>query len=229
MATDQEEASFVKEYAGLVERVARQALVQLALTCDIDDLIGYGYMGLMEAKSRFDPSKGVPFQSFAYYRIRGAILDGVRQMAYLPRRAHARLRAAELADQEAEGLQESRAQQPSTQPASDAAAQAASTLDAILGRMAVAYCVTLAAHEQDTGEASISPEATLIQKEGRDRVREAVSKLPDKERHLIEGHYLQGRPLFEVAAELGLSTSWGSRLQSRGLSMLRRSLRDGAP
>jgi RNA polymerase sigma factor for flagellar operon FliA len=82
----------------LVERIVRRLQRELDLSCDTDDLRGWGQQGLLEAKQRFDPARGVRFSTFAYYRIRGAVLDGVRKQGWLSRRAHAKVRAYEAAD-----------------------------------------------------------------------------------------------------------------------------------
>ena len=83
-------AQHEKMVHGLASRLRRE----LSLRGDLEDLIAFGFGGLLEAHHRFDPGRGVRFQTFAYYRIRGAMLDGVRKMADLPRRAHERLQAA---------------------------------------------------------------------------------------------------------------------------------------
>ena len=101
-----EDDVFVKEYEGFVRAIASRTRAQLGLDSPLEDLVAFGFQGLLEARQRFDASKGVAFKSFAHYRVRGAILDGVRSMARLPRRAYARLRAAEALDQMAEAILE---------------------------------------------------------------------------------------------------------------------------
>ena len=66
--------AFVKQYAGLVRTIASKVRAQMDLTCELDDLIAFGTQGLIEAASRFDESRGIQFNTFAYYRIRGAII-----------------------------------------------------------------------------------------------------------------------------------------------------------
>ena len=80
-----------KMVLGLACRLRRE----LGLRGELDDLIAFGFGGLLEAQHRFDPTRGIRFQTFAYHRIRGAMLDGVRKMALFPRRAHERFKAAE--------------------------------------------------------------------------------------------------------------------------------------
>ena len=127
--------AFIAEYRPLVVSIARRTRHQLDLKVDDDDLIAFGYQGLLEARSRFDSSRGVQFNTFAYYRVRGAIIDGVRAMAFLPRRAHERLKMAEAADQVAEGVAETAAQDP----ASTTAEMAAKTIDDTLAKLSASY------------------------------------------------------------------------------------------
>jgi RNA polymerase sigma factor for flagellar operon FliA len=209
---------FVAQYEKFVRGVAAQLVAQLGLDCDVDDVVAYGFEGLLTARTRFDASKGIAFKSFAYYRVRGAMIDGVRTMAYMPRRAYARLRAAEAVDTEAEGASDTAAKAPGVEGSLRA-------VDGILGRVAAAYCVASCVEGED-GDPDATPEQALRKKQGRQRVRDALSTLPERERFLVQGHYLEGRRLDELAAELGLSKSWGSRLHTRALQLLRERLED---
>src|SRR4051812_14900284 len=98
----------------LVERIVRRLIRELDLSCDPDDLRAWGHQGLLEAKPRFDPARGVRFWVFAYYRVRGAILDGVRSQGWLKRRAYAKLKAYEAPDALSEQLAEAPAQEPAS-------------------------------------------------------------------------------------------------------------------
>jgi RNA polymerase sigma factor for flagellar operon FliA len=172
----------------------------LSLSDDLDDLIAFGFGGLLEAERRFDARRGVRFQTFAYYRVRGAMLDGVRKMADLPRRAHQRLKAE--------------AERPPT--------AAPTPLDKAFARMSA----SLTGPSPVQGSfASESPESTLLKNESIERLLGALSQLPTRERALIRGHYFEGRPLDQLAAELGVSKSWASRIHTRALDALRGALR----
>lgn len=210
-----EDDHFVKEYEGFVRALALQTRSQLGLDTAVEDLVAFGFQGLLEARQRFDASKGVAFKSFAHYRVRGAILDGVRAMARLPRRAYARLRAAEALDQLAEAGAEGQA--AANRPASPATNLRA--IDAILGRVAAAYTVAVSA--EDAAEGAGSPEEALLHEERLIRMRAALHKLPERERHMIEGHYFQGKRFDVLSTELGISKSWGSRVHAHALDLLR--------
>jgi RNA polymerase sigma factor for flagellar operon FliA len=190
-------AQHQKMVLGLAGRLRRE----LSLPGDLDDLVAFGFGGLLEAERRYDPSRGVRFQTFAYYRVRGAMLDGVRKMADLPRRAHQRLK------EEAERT-------PTAAP---------SPLDKAFARMSAN--LTSASPLQGSF-ADESPESALLKNERIERLLAALAALPPRQRALIRGRYFEGRTLEAVAAELGVSKSWASRIHTQALSALRSVLRD---
>ncbi len=216
---DAAEREFVKEHEAFVRKLASRVLAQFELTTDLEDLVAYGYRGLLEARARFDPSRGVPFASFAHYRVRGAILDGVRQMAYLPRRAHEQRKAAEALDRAAEEVAMQRAADPAAR--ADAAA-ALAAMDEILGKTCAAYVISVVG--QSKSDSPPLPDEEVIALEAREQVSAVLDVLDPRERALISGHYFEDRTLEEIGAEMGISKSWASRLHSRALGRLREAL-----
>ena len=206
----------VKEYQGLVRSIALKLRSQFDLNCDLDDLIAFGNQGLLQAMSRFDPTRGVQMNTFAYYRIRGAVLDGVRRMAYLPRRIHHKVRAAEALDLVAEPIGEARAATPEAKADLEATAQA---LDDALSRVTAGFLMSAVGQGED--DQPETPEEELMSAETRARVTRALEGLPERERALVRGFYFEGRQFDEVANELGISKSWASRLHAKALDMLR--------
>ncbi|MBK8169104.1 MAG: sigma-70 family RNA polymerase sigma factor [Sandaracinaceae bacterium] len=213
--------AFVQQYMGLVRTIAQKVRAQMDLTCDLDDLIAFGTQGLIEAASRFDETRGVQFNTFAYYRIRGAVIDGVRQMAYLPRRIHQRVRAAEAIDQITQMAGDTRAASP--EQGKDAAA-AAAALDETLSQLTAAFVMASVGQGED--DAPESPEDSLMDAQTRARVTRALDVLPDRERALVQGFYFDGRTFDDVAKGLGVSKSWASRLHSKALELLREALEE---
>jgi len=218
----QHDSEFIRQYDAFVRGIVKHTRAQLGIEGDAEDLLAFAYEGLLEARQRFDASRGVQFKSFAYYRVRGAILDGVRRMAYLPRRAYARLKASEALDLEGEQAVEARAALGSA-AASDVEG-GLRAIDGILGRVAAAYCTAASAQEEESEPNN--PEYSLIVRERRTRVQRALAVLPEQEKYLIQGHYIEGRNFDELAKELGLSKSWASRLHTRALARLREVLEE---
>jgi RNA polymerase sigma factor for flagellar operon FliA len=216
----EEDAKFVAQYAPLVRSIAHKIRAGLDLNCDLEELVSFGFAGLVEARSRFDPSRGVQFNTFSYYRIRGAILDGVRAMAYLPAHIHAARKAAEASDTVLEDAGDAKAQAPpGTKPTKEDAARA---IDALLGKMTASY--VLASLGQDASARPPSPEEALIESSESERIRAALHVLPERERTLIEGFYFEGRLFDAIAKDLGISKSWASRLHTKALAMLREAI-----
>lgn len=211
MSTEEE---FIEEYRGLVRSIAMRVRARYDLEVELDDLVADGLIGLVEAKSRFDPDKGVQFNTFAYYRIRGAILDGVRKQSFMPRRAYEQLRAAEAALGIGEALGEARAADPAGRKD---VAKCTEALHDTISRLTASFVI--ASLGQDEG--SETPEDTLLAGESAARIRAALGELPERERALVEGHYLKGRRFDLVAKELGISKSWASRLHTKALDRLR--------
>jgi RNA polymerase sigma factor for flagellar operon FliA len=200
----------------LVERVVQRLIRELDLSCEPGDLRAWGHQGLLEAKQRFDPARKVRFSTFAYYRVRGAVLDGVRSQGFLKRRAYAKLKAFEAADSIAEQYAESAASGPS--PSCQARAR---DLDDAIGKISAAYVLSaLGQAEERTAD---TPETLVEAAESRNAVHDGLSSLPEKERKLLEAVYFGGATIEQAGAALGLSKSWASRMHAKALSRMRKS------
>lgn len=202
----------------LVQGVAGKLRNELGLVSEHEDLVAAGYQGLVEAHARFDASRGVQFNTFAYYRIRGAMLDYARKSSNLSRRAYERVRLAESADRVGEGVAEMRAADPAGRADK---AHAVAALDAGISKLTMGFALVLAQQEN----AEPSPEESLIEKDTALRLRRAVAELDERERALLEGHYFDGRRFDEVAASLGISKSWASRVHAKALEKLKIAMR----
>jgi len=201
----------------LVERVVRRLQRELDLSCDVGDLRAWGHQGLLEAKGRFDATRGVRFTTFAYYRVRGAVLDGVRKQGWLKRRAYAKLKAFEAGDALGSQLADAEAQSPSSTLAARAA-----QLEDVLGKISAAYMLSAVGQgEEDTPD---TPEALMTSAQTRGVVKQGLTTLPERERQLLEAVYFEGVTIEEAGSRLGLSKSWASRMHAKALERMRKSL-----
>jgi RNA polymerase sigma factor for flagellar operon FliA len=207
----------------LVDLLARQVGRTVSLSVTLDDLRSFGREGLLRAAQTFDESRGVPFRRWANLRVRGAMIDGIRQWGHLPRRVYRQLRAMESADRVLEELDE----KDSNSPVSSAEA-ADVRLSQFLAGMASAMALGLVAShgpdEPDPDERARTPEQIVGDAEILERIRAIVQTLPEKERLLIEQYYFADMTLDDAAASLGLSKSWGSRLHARAIENIARAL-----
>ncbi len=213
----------------LVEIIARQVARSIGAAVELDDLVAFGREGLLDAARRFDPERGVPFRSYANFRVRGAVLDGVRAMSRLPRRAHERINGLRAAARVSEGALEDASASP---PPGASASDAERGLNEHLAAMATAMAVGLVAPatRDEHGELTNvstgdSPEEATARAELLAVVREAIDGLPSQEAELVRRHYLEGERFDHVARDLGLSKSWASRLHTRAIGRLGKRLR----
>lgn len=213
----------------LVDMVSRKIRRTLGAAVQLDELLSYGREGLLDAARKYDATRGVPFRAYANFRVRGAILDGIRSTARLPRRMHERLRALDAAYRVSDGASEDVL---GALPPPGSVADAERALDAHLAAMTTAMVVGLvseAAHGDDGEPTSVdggkSPEEAVSYAEMLAKVREAITLLPPEEAALVRRHYLEGERFDHVAAELGLSKSWASRLHTRAIGRLAKRLR----
>lgn len=207
----------------LVEIIARQLARSIGAAVEIDDLRSFGREGLLDAARKFDTARGVPFRAYANFRVRGAMIDGVRSMSQLPRRAHERLNGLSASLRVSEGA----ADDAFTAPATTARAQADQALADHLAGMATALAVGLIAPTGvgESGElvqvtTNDNPEEAVLRGQLLRAVTEAIDELPEEEASLVRRHYLEGERFDHVAQSLGLSKSWASRLHTRALQRL---------
>jgi RNA polymerase sigma factor for flagellar operon FliA len=225
----------IQQHLSLVQSVARKLKKQITARVEFDDLVGYGSKGLIEAAERFDPRHGVAFTTFAYYRIRGAMLDGLRTMGWYSRADYARYRAEERAneylqnhaDREAvQGLAPGEAASTAATSPSSSVEAALSSIAEVLGGIATVHITSLEAAAAVADESLPAPDANLDIGRLGARVRVAMQKLPDKERQLMELYYFAGKNLEEAGGAMGLSKSWACRLHARAVDLLRAELAD---
>jgi RNA polymerase sigma factor for flagellar operon FliA len=224
MAADRDR--LVEQHLSLVQAIAAKLKRTLGRSIEFDDLVGYGTKGLLEAAERFDPSQGASFTTFAYYRVRGSMLDGLRTMGWYSRADYARYRAEERAN---EYLQNQSERDTASKQAGGTGSDPASALESIaelLGGVATIHITSLEAAATVADERLPPPDADLARVQDKARLRAALTRLPDKERALMELYYFGDKNLGEAGAALGLSKSWACRLHARAVDLLRAALEE---
>jgi RNA polymerase sigma factor FliA len=213
----------------LVEIVARQTLRAMGSVVELDDLRSFGREGLLDAARKFDSERGVPFRAYANFRVRGAIIDGIRSMAQLPRRAYQRLNGLSASLKVSEGA----ADDTFGSAATPTRAQADQALGEHLAAMTAAIAVGLiapAAIGEEGERVQVSPaenpEEAVAHAQLLSLVGSAIDALPAEEAQLVRRHYLEGERFDHVAQSLGLSKSWASRLHTRAMQRLAKRLRE---
>jgi RNA polymerase sigma factor for flagellar operon FliA len=209
-------------HQGLVRAVARGMHRSFPTYVELEDLVAYGQIGLAQAARDWDPSRGTQFSTYAYYRIRGAILDGAKKMIWLHRPATAATRfqrhSNDLLAQNAEDAQA-------------APADEATWLAEVGPRLAMVFLLSQVSEEApsdlEPADTHGNPLQSLLDEELRRILHTLIDSLPSEERQLIRLAYFDGLSLTETAHRLGISKAWASRLHSRCLDRLARGLRRG--
>jgi len=216
----------IEKYLPFVRSIAGKIKKTIAKEIDYEDLVEYGIVGLLEATERYDPSFGANFMTFAYYRIRGAIYDGLRGMGWMSRSEYAKARFEERAN---EYLAEVvTAKEAGTEVPENPFEHAVQDLAAAVQGLAAVYITTIDGAEgmQIKDEQNAVADEKLGLEQARYLVRETIKKLANDERQLLELYYYKEMSLEEVGEKLGLSKSWTSRLHARVIDKLHRMLED---
>lgn len=223
MALGEDTKTVIQKYGPYVRSLACTVRKQFNAQLELEELIAYGQMGLLEAAERFDPRVGAGFLTFAHYRIKGAIFDGLRKMGVLRgadlREAHLGGRVTaflgNLADREAGGSNRGASVVDDVKEISSAVAG-----------LAMVFATSMEATEglQIADHSLLPADEKLELDQLKRRVRAAMEQLPEKERKLLLGYYFQSKTLEEAGAEIGQSKSWASRLHARAIERLKETL-----
>jgi RNA polymerase sigma factor FliA len=227
----------VLSYSPLVKYVVGRMMSNLPNHLESSDLTSYGLMGLLGAIDRFEPDRGVRFESYAMTRIKGAIIDELRTLDWAPRSL--RLRARQI---ESAGLQlENRLQRAPTED--EIAQKLGVTTDDLRGDLAKVANSTILALDDAWGMSSggeggtlgdtvsddgADPAAIHASAEARAAIADAIARLPEKEKVVIALYYYDNLTLKEIGEVLGVTESRVSQLRAKAVLALRGRLRDAA-
>ncbi|MFM9082810.1 MAG: FliA/WhiG family RNA polymerase sigma factor [Actinomycetota bacterium] len=209
----------VVHYASLVKFVAGRLSAGLPRSVDTGDLVSAGVFGLMDAIDKFDPAHGAKFETYAIPRIRGAILDGLRALDWVPRTVRSRARSVQDAISELEGTL-------GRQPTDD---EIAATLgiettelekwlaDIAAGAVGPLDHVALDSAGTPTGE----PGRAIEEGELRAAMRNEIRRLPEREQAVLVLYYEDGLTLAEIGEALGVTESRISQVHTKAVLQLR--------
>jgi len=186
-----------------------------------EDIVQWGLTGLFEAAQRFNPDSSVTFETFAYYRVRGAIYDELRKLSMMPRST--RRRAAELRGQDEFTQSEVAGRDPNISDVE----QARQVRDAIRGLGAIFLASQLATEDGEDpldNIAAKSDDDEVADRELIAKTRTAMAALPERQQKILSEFYVKGRSMTEIATELGVNKATVSREHSRAVLELREQL-----
>ena len=216
------------EYAPLVKLVAGRLSMYLGHNVEYDDLVSYGIFGLIDAIDKFDLAKNVKFETYASLRIRGAILDQIRKMDWIPRTVRQRQRKMD------EAIKQIEMRTGKNATDEELARELGLTEDELCNwqsQMKVTNVVSLNEFEENGPEPVIDtsnkshfaqPEDVVEEAELKETLVAALDLLTEKERKVIELYYYEEMTLKEISKILEVSESRVAQLHTKGLLKMRK-------
>ena len=226
--------ALVLDHVPLLRHIVGRMSQDLPRGLDRDDLFGFGMLGLLAAADSWDASRGLAFSTYAYPRIRGAILDELRRMDFLPRGRREKVRELERVVAERRGADGT---PPTPEEIADAMGIEVDDVDEILMSAKSASETSL---DDGAGEElgallddprGDDPVGSAEWSELRDVLAKEIAELPEQERTVITLYYAEELLLREISGMLGVTESRVSQIHTRALYRLNRALtaRIGAP
>ncbi|MER7013442.1 RNA polymerase sigma factor WhiG [Saccharopolyspora sp. NPDC000359] len=222
----------VLHYAPLVKYVAGRVGTGLPSHVEVSDLIQSGIFGLVDAIEKFEPERGLKFETYAMQRIRGAILDDLRAQDWVPRSVRSRARDVERA------LERLEAKLQRTATDAELAAELELSVDELRELLAQLQMTSVVALDDLIGagpmQASLAetlpddraedPVAALVDRDSRRQLAEAVERLSERDRVVVTLYYFENLTLAEIGKVLGVTESRVCQLHTRAVLRLRTKL-----
>ena len=223
----------ILHYSPLVKYVAGRVGVGLPRNVDQADLISYGMFGLIDAIDKFEPDRNIKFETYAVNRIKGAILDELRALDWVPRSVRARAREIQRSMAELEH----RLQRSATDE--ELASHMGVDVDTLQGRLGEIAALGFVALDEtlDTGERgsatlgdiiadpkALDPGGNFEQHETRFVLVDAINRLPERERLVLTLYYYEGMTLAEIGEVLGVTESRICQIHTKSVMSLRNRL-----
>ena len=224
--TDKLREQLILEYAGLVKIVAGKLSMYLGYNVEYDDLVGYGTFGLIDAIDKFDYDKGVKFETYASLRIRGAILDQVRKMDWIPRTLRQKQRKLDAVYQK---LESEAGRTVTDEEVAKELEISVEELESWQSQTQIGGLVSLDEYmeqgepkvENSFSEDYVQPERIVEQKELKEILAKTLKELTEKEQKVIYLYYYEDLTLKEISLILEVSESRISQLHTRALQKMR--------
>ncbi|MCL2740563.1 MAG: FliA/WhiG family RNA polymerase sigma factor [Oscillospiraceae bacterium] len=222
----------IVEYSHLIKYVAGRLNIYFASTVEFDDLVGYGVFGLIDAIEKYDLAKGVKFETYASLRIRGAIIDNVRNLDWVPRSLRQKGKDLEKAYSE---LEAELGRAATEEEACERLGVTKEHLGKLVGEVSFASMVSLEEYleqhfeiEPMTGQVDrdSDPELSAEAEETKAILADAVDRLPDKEKTVVSLYYYDEMTLKEISKVMGVSESRVSQLHTKAIVRIRETLQE---
>ncbi|MBH1942015.1 FliA/WhiG family RNA polymerase sigma factor [Mobilitalea sibirica] len=228
--TSELQEKIIIEYAGLVKLVAGRLSMYLGYNVEYDDLVGYGTFGLIDAIDKFDYSKGVKFETYASLRIRGAILDQIRKMDWIPRSIRQKQRKMDLAYQ---NLELKYGRSANDEEIAKELEISVDELETWQNQTKITNIISLDEFMEQGSEGKVEqsltasfdhPEKVVERQELKELLTRTLETLTEKEKRVIILYYYEELTLKEISRILEVSESRISQLHTKALHKMRNKL-----
>ena len=228
--TPQVREQIILEYASLVKVVAGRLSMYLGYNVEYEDLVSYGIFGLIDAIDKFDLTKNVKFETYASLRIRGAILDQIRKMDWIPRSVRQKQKLIDAANAKFETEYGRSATDEELAVELDVSIDEYYTMQ---GQTNVTNLISLDEFVEQGSEMRMDPagnshfeqpEKAIEKEELTKMISEALQLLTDKERQVVMMYYYDEMTLKEISLVLEVSESRVSQLHTKALVKLKKNL-----
>jgi len=225
--TPELQEKIIIEYAGLVKLVAGRLSMYLGYNVEYDDLVGYGTFGLIDAIDKFDFSKGVKFETYASLRIRGAILDQIRKMDWIPRSIRQKQRKMDLACQT---IETRFGRSANDDEIAEELSISMDELETWQGQTKVSNIISLDEFMEQGAEGKVEqsltasfaqPDIIFEKQELKEILVKTLESLTEKEKKVIVLYYYEELTLKEISKILEVSESRISQLHTKALQKMK--------
>ena len=206
----------ILEHQSFLRALARNLASSLPHHVDFEELVAFGQVGLTEAARSYEPGRGVLFSTFAHYRIRGAIFDGLRKMAWLPPAARRCVKEQSAADEVLRDADES----PGLPPTGPVLAGRFAAAVERLGAVFLMSGLGEGDGQLNPADRSVAP-ADAEAREMHARLMAAMERLPEDMFVLLRMLYIENRSMSDVGAALGRNKSTVCRRHAEAIDLLR--------
>ncbi len=219
----------ILNYSYLVKYVAGRVMIHLPSYVELDDLVSYGTIGLIDAVQGFNPDHGVKFSTYAVARIRGAIYDALRAMDWVPRSVREKAKMISTAMAE---LEQEHKRPPSDEELASHLEISQEKLEKILSQVTIPQVMSLEGlggngDEEEKPSLEIpgprdeDPLNIVQDRDMKESLGRAIERLPEKEQLVVSLYYYEGLTLREIGEVLDLSAARISQLHSKAILRLR--------
>jgi RNA polymerase sigma factor FliA len=224
----------IEKYIPYVKYIASRLVMGKPPGVEFEDLVGYGIIGLIGAVERFDPSKGIKFETFASLKIKGAIIDEFRKLSWMPKSAYSKLTTL---NKVREQLEYKLSREPSYKELAEymeTTVEAIHEIETYVNYISVASLdsITSSSEDKDVEFKSVvqdqsipQPEDVLEENERLEYLKRAIDMLGDKDKIILNLYYYEKLTLKSIGEVMGVSESRVSQLHSRAIIRLRDNLK----